>query len=99
MVGGVLAGWTLDAIGRKSTLVLAAVWNLIGWTAFILAGANIWRDPTGFKLLLLVGRFVTGCGLGCSMVVAPVSRVTTQLVCSRYYQSLSSFVGVYWRAV
>ena len=73
MVGGALAGWTLDAIGRKSTLVMCAVWNLIGWSAFILAGANIWRDPIGFKLLLLIGRFVTGCGLGSSIVVSPVS--------------------------
>lgn len=71
LFGGAGAGWTADLLGRKPTLLLSAVPNLIGW--LLLALANYCTTPTLFKFLLLAGRFVTGVATGWSLLCAPVS--------------------------
>ena len=90
MLGGAVAGWAIDAVGRKSALMFSAVLNLIGW--LLLAGADSWRDPTGFKSLLLIGRFFTGAGLGWSMLCAPVSAIViTTTKC--FYLFMQVYIG------
>lgn len=61
--GGLLAGKAADRLGRKPTTALAC-------TVFII-GATMMSVSHSFWFLLL-GRVVTGVGVGCAMVIAPV---------------------------
>ena len=66
-----MAGWAVDSVGRKPVLILSAVPYLIGWLLLALSG--FCRSATGFKYFVLIGRFVSGVGLGWGMLSAPVS--------------------------
>ena len=79
LFGGGLAGWAVDSVGRKPVLMLSAVPYLIGW--LMLALANFWNSPTGFRCFILIGRFITGIGLGCGMLSAPVSSSLSLCPC------------------
>ncbi|CAN0188939.1 unnamed protein product, partial [Discosporangium mesarthrocarpum] len=61
--GGLVAGKAADSIGRKPTIALSC--------AVFISGAGIMTLSTGF-VALLVGRIITGIGVGCAMVIAPV---------------------------
>ncbi|CAM9622014.1 unnamed protein product, partial [Phaeothamnion confervicola] len=61
--GGLVAGKASDTLGRKPTIALAC--------AIFIAGATIMTLSQSFGLLL-VGRIVTGVGVGCAMVIGPV---------------------------
>lgn len=61
--GGLLAGKTADRLGRKPTTALAC-------GVFIAGAAMMTLSRTYW--FLLVGRIVTGIGVGCAMVIAPV---------------------------
>lgn len=61
--GGLLAGKTADRLGRKPTTALACIVFIVGATTMTLSHS--------YRLLLL-GRIVTGIGVGCAMVIAPV---------------------------
>ncbi|CAM9373855.1 unnamed protein product [Ascophyllum nodosum] len=61
--GGLLAGKTADRLGRKPTTALACI--------VFIVGATIMTMSRSFEFLLL-GRVVTGVGVGCAMVIAPV---------------------------
>lgn len=62
-VGSLLAGPLVDAMGRRSTLQLAAIPMCIGWLLIGFA-ANI--------SMMLVGRFAAGFGVGICSVTAQV---------------------------
>lgn len=61
--GGLLAGKAADRLGRKPTTALACVVFIVGATMMSMSHSY------GF---LLFGRVVTGVGVGCAMVIAPV---------------------------
>lgn len=61
--GGLLAGKTADRLGRKPTTAIACVVFILGATMMSVS-KTYW--------FLLVGRVVTGVGVGCAMVIAPV---------------------------
>ena len=69
--GGGIAGWAADGLGRKPALVMSFIPNLIGW--LMLAVAQFWDSSTGFKCLVLIGRFFTGFAMGWAMLCSPVS--------------------------
>ena len=74
-IGGFLAGYAADYLGRKSALLVSAVLGMIGW--LLLMSANFWTpggDPHGFVSTLLIGRFFTGGALGWGMLCTPVSQ-------------------------
>ena len=74
-IGGLLAGYAADYVGRKAALLVSAVLSMIGW--LLLMSANFWThggDPVGFILTLLIGRFFTGGALGWGMLCTPVSQ-------------------------
>lgn len=61
--GGLLAGKAADRLGRKPTTGLACF--------VFISGAIMMTVSQSFAFLLL-GRVVTGVGVGCAMVIAPV---------------------------
>lgn len=61
--GGLLAGNVADRLGRKPTIALACV--------VFIVGAAVMSASHSFGILLF-GRIVTGVGVGCAMVIAPV---------------------------
>lgn len=61
--GGLVSGKLCDGIGRKKTVGLASVIFLIG--AALMAFAN------GY-IMLLMGRIVTGLGVGTGLTIAPL---------------------------
>ena len=63
LVGSLAAGRTSDWIGRRYTMVLAAV--------IFFAGALIMGLAPGYAVLM-VGRFVAGVGVGYALMIAPV---------------------------
>ncbi len=72
ILGGGVAGWTSEGVGRKPTIVLACVPNILGW--LLLASANSLHSTGAvFKTIIFTGRFFTGVAMGWSMLIAPVS--------------------------
>lgn len=61
--GALLAGKTADRLGRKPTIAVACVVFIIG--AVLMSASHTFS-------LLLLGRIITGIGVGCAMVIAPV---------------------------
>ncbi|KAJ7564028.1 hypothetical protein O6H91_03G134300 [Diphasiastrum complanatum] len=63
VVGGLISGFLADAIGRRKTMLVAA--------AIVLFGCGIMGLSYSYPLLLL-GRILTGIGIGFSYVIAPL---------------------------
>lgn len=61
--GALVAGKTADRLGRKPTIAVAC--------AVFIVGAGMMSASHTF-VPLLIGRVVTGIGVGCAMVIAPV---------------------------
>ena len=71
VIGGIISGISADKLGRKPTLVLTVIPNLIGW---ILIGVSWFiHNAVGFDVVILSGRFFTGITSGMSIFVAAVS--------------------------
>uniref|UniRef100_A0A224Z8P7 Sugar transporter n=1 Tax=Rhipicephalus zambeziensis TaxID=60191 RepID=A0A224Z8P7_9ACAR len=63
VLGGLVEGQLVNLIGRRKTMVTVALWFVSGWMCIILAPTTPW---------LMVGRFLTGGGMG---TAAPASSV------------------------
>lgn len=63
MVGAISSGQISEYIGRKGTLMIAAIPNIIGWLAISFA-----KDPS----FLYMGRLLEGFGVGIISYVVPV---------------------------
>ena len=64
-----------DRLGRKTSLILNSFPLVSGY--FILLSTYLVSNGVVFKVLLMVGRFLTGIGAGWGFVSAPVSDVMT----------------------
>ncbi|XP_068654673.1 polyol transporter 5-like [Aristolochia californica] len=84
LVGAALAGRTSDWIGRRYTIVVAAV--------IFFVGALLMGFATNYAFLM-VGRFVAGIGVGYAMMIAPV--YTTEVAPASARGFLSSFPEVF----
>ena len=71
IVGGPIAGWIADHFGRKVALMLVGIPYLSGYLMIVYA--HMLNSATAFKVVLLLGRFLTGIGLGWSCLAGPVS--------------------------
>ena len=69
--GGPIAGWIADHLGRKAALMLVGIPYLFGYLMIVYA--HMLSSGTAFKVILLLGRFLTGVGLGWSCLTGPVS--------------------------
>lgn len=74
LIGAMAAGRTSDWIGRRYTIVAAAV--------IFFVGALLMGFATNFAFLM-VGRFVAGIGVGYALVIAPVYTAEVSPVSSR----------------
>lgn len=61
--GGLLAGSAADTLGRRMAILLSSI--------IFISGASVMVSASDFETML-AGRIVTGLGVGCAMVVAPV---------------------------
>ena len=66
-VAGALSDW----IGRKTSMLITGIPNVIGW--IMIAVSPYVTNPLVFKLVILSGRFLTGISIGCLAVISPVS--------------------------
>jgi MFS family permease len=69
--GGPIGGWIADRWGRKFGMMFCGVPYLIGYLA--LSYAHFASTVSVFYVLLLVGRFFTGFGMGWTAATCPVS--------------------------
>ena len=69
--GGPIAGWIADHLGRKAALMLVGILYLSGYLMIVYS--HMLNSATAFKTILLLGRFLTGVGLGWSCLTGPVS--------------------------
>ena len=61
LVGALLAGWLVDYIGRKNSLLSCTLPFAIGWIITIISHAS--TQPTAVRTLLFAGRFFVGIGV------------------------------------
>ena len=78
LIGGPVGGWISDRWGRKCGLLFSSVPYLLGY--LLLSYAHYSSTATVSKTLLLIGRFVSGLGMGWASTVAPVRRSNVSLV-------------------
>ena len=72
LVGAPLAGWLVDYVGRKRSLLLCSVPLAMGWLLTVLS--HIPADHhTPVLVLLFAGRFIVGIGVGSVSLCIPVS--------------------------
>ena len=67
--GSPLAGWAIDKLGRKSTIMLCVVPFVLGWLLIGFA-QNL--------AMLYSGRVISGLACGVISVTAPVSSILSQ---------------------
>ncbi|XP_068654692.1 polyol transporter 5-like [Aristolochia californica] len=84
LLGSAAAGRTSDWIGRRYTIVLAAV--------IFFAGALLMGFATNYAFLMF-GRFVAGIGVGYALMIAPVYSAEISPAASRGF--LTSFPEVF----
>ncbi|XAR72830.1 hypothetical protein NMG60_11019603 [Bertholletia excelsa] len=84
LVGAAVAGRTSDWVGRRYTIVIAAV--------FFFVGAILMGLAPNYAFLM-VGRFVAGVGMGYALMIAPV--YTAELSPASYRGFLTSFPEVF----
>lgn len=84
LVGSAIAGKTSDWVGRRYTIVIAAVIFFIG--AFLMGLAQNYA-------FLMFGRFVAGIGVGYALMIAPVYTAEVAPSSSRGF--LTSFPEVF----
>ncbi|XP_062176500.1 polyol transporter 5 [Alnus glutinosa] len=87
LIGSCAAGRTSDWIGRRYTIVVSQV--------IFFAGAILMGFATNYSFLM-VGRFVTGIGVGYALMVAPVYTAEVSPASTRGF--LTSFPEVFINA-
>lgn len=87
LIGAAMAGRSSDWIGRRYTIVFAAILFFVG--AFLMGFATNYA-------FLMVGRFVAGIGVGYALQIAPV--YTAELAPSNIRGFLTSFPEVFINA-
>ncbi len=83
-----LALWMSNTWGRKASLVFNSGFYAIGY--FIILCTCISTNGVVFKTFLLIGRFITGIGMGWSSVAVDVSSL---MLCST---SHATTLSVHW---
>jgi MFS family permease len=69
-VGALAAGWVADKLGRRPSLLIAAVLAIIGTIMQAAASGEI--------AAIYVGRFIAGLGVGAASMVTPLYSELSQ---------------------
>ncbi len=72
MLGGPIAGWLADRLGRKPALLLSGIPYLAGY--LMIAYARFCTTALAFRAVVLTGRLLTGLSVGWSCLAVPVSQ-------------------------
>ena len=75
LVGAPLAGWLVDYIGRKKSLLLCSLPFTIGWLITVVSYAVPDDKDTVVRIMLFAGRFFVGIGVGGASLCVPVSQL------------------------
>ena len=78
MFGSLFVGVIADHWGRRTSLVLSAVPYFTGY--IMISYGHYLPTAISFKCILLVGRFLTGIGVGFSYSLCPVGVVAIKCV-------------------
>ena len=70
LFGSLLGGWLTDYAGRKPSLIMAEIPSFFGYLMIVYA--SIITNAVGFKFTVMLGRLLTGVGLGWSVLAASV---------------------------
>ena len=70
LVGTLIAGWMVDRFGRKLSLMMCSITYTIGWLLIVL---TLLTEGSLFRILIYIGRFIGGIGVGFASLCAPVS--------------------------
>ena len=81
LVGVPLAGWLVDYIGRKKSLLLCSVPFTVGWVITVVSYAVSHNEPTVIRIMLFAGRFFVGIGVGVASLCVPVSHLCMLQFC------------------
>ena len=73
LVGAPLAGWLVDYIGRKKSLLLCSLPFAVGWIITVLSHIVSSDQDTLIRVMLFAGRFFVGIGAGAASLCVPVS--------------------------
>jgi len=73
LVGAPIAGWMVDYVGRKRSLLMCSVPLAIGWLTTVLSYLPGHHHAMVVRILLFVGRFIVGIGVGSVSLCIPVS--------------------------
>lgn len=73
LFGGPIGGLLIDYLGRKPALVLVGLPHFFGYLMMVYA--HLINHPVLFKVVLMLGRFLTGVGLGWTLLATPVSEL------------------------
>ena len=82
MSGGPISGVIADQCGRKTSLVLSSVPYFTGY--LMISYAHYLPSATSFKCFVLIGRILTGIGVGFSYSLCTVGDVATKIYFSVY---------------
>ena len=77
--GGLIAGPIADRWGRKNALVLCGIPYFVGYLT--LTYAHYLPTAASFKTIVLLGRFLTGVGMGWACMSGSVSY--SNILCKR----------------
>ena len=81
--GGPVGGWVADRWGRKCSMMFCGVPYLIGYA--LMSYAHYIPSAIPFKVFLMIGRFISGLGMGWASAVSPVSCLTYCKFMHTYY--------------
>jgi len=76
LIGTIIAGWIIDKVGRKLTLLVCSITYAIGW---LLITLTLLTNGTIFRLLIFAGRLIGGIGVGFATLCAPVCIIIYDL--------------------
>ena len=72
-------GVVSDRIGRKPSILISCFPLVLGWSLIAMSYYYTTSSEESFYALLMIGRFLTGFGMGSLSLLLPVSAVLALL--------------------
>ena len=76
LFSGLFIGVLSDKIGRRPSMLIGCIPLVFGWSVIAISYYfTVPGDKENFYVMLMVGRSLTGFGMGCLSLVIPVSSI------------------------